>query len=93
MVILVSDGESADLFGGNDETVARTLRRHDITVYAIHIGAGVGRPPFRHTVIVGWNHCPSPISATRCRIHQATSSFVVTPGTTMRFENASTMIW
>jgi Ca-activated chloride channel homolog len=37
MIILVSDGESFDLRGGNDETVAQTLKRSGITVYAIHI--------------------------------------------------------
>jgi Ca-activated chloride channel homolog len=37
MIILVSDGESFDLRGGNDETVAQTLKRSNITVYAIHI--------------------------------------------------------
>jgi Ca-activated chloride channel homolog len=37
MIILVSDGESFDLSGGNDETIAQTLKRSNITVYAIHI--------------------------------------------------------
>jgi Ca-activated chloride channel family protein len=37
MVILVSDGESFDLAGGNDETIAQTLKRANIAVYAIHI--------------------------------------------------------
>jgi Ca-activated chloride channel family protein len=37
MIILVSDGESFDLSGGNDETIAQTLKRNQITVYAIHI--------------------------------------------------------
>jgi Ca-activated chloride channel family protein len=37
MIILVSDGESFDLQGGNDETIAQTLKRSNITVYAIHI--------------------------------------------------------
>jgi Ca-activated chloride channel homolog len=37
MIILVSDGESADLYGGNDVAVAQTLKKNNITVYAIHI--------------------------------------------------------
>ncbi len=37
MIILVSDGESYDLSGGNDETIAQTLKRANIAVYAIHI--------------------------------------------------------
>ena len=37
MVILVSDGESFDLSGGNDESIAQTLKRSNIAVYAIHI--------------------------------------------------------
>ena len=37
MIILVSDGESFDLSGGNDETIAQTSKRDNIAVYAIHI--------------------------------------------------------
>ena len=37
MIILVSDGESYDLSGGNDESIAQTLKRNNIAVYAIHI--------------------------------------------------------
>jgi Ca-activated chloride channel homolog len=37
MIILVSDGESYDLSGGNDQSVAQTLKRNNIAVYAIHI--------------------------------------------------------
>jgi Ca-activated chloride channel family protein len=36
MIILVSDGFSFDLINGNDETLARDLKRHGIVVYAIH---------------------------------------------------------
>ena len=42
MIILVSDGESFDLSGGNDESIAQTLKRSNIAVYAIHIS---DRPP------------------------------------------------
>ena len=37
MIVLVSDGFSSDLSGGNDMTVAGQLRASDIAVYAIHI--------------------------------------------------------
>jgi Ca-activated chloride channel family protein len=43
MIILVSDGESFDLRGGNDEVIAQTLKRNNIAVYAIHISDQ--RPP------------------------------------------------
>ena len=45
MIILVSDGHSFDLGNGNDATVAETLRRHNITVYAIHISETEIPPP------------------------------------------------
>ena len=38
MILLVSDGQSADLGGGNDMKVAKQLRSNDIVVYAVHIG-------------------------------------------------------
>ena len=37
MIILVSDGESADLYGGKDMEIAQTLKKNNITVYSIHI--------------------------------------------------------
>ncbi len=37
MIVLVSDGQSADLNNGNDEVVTRRLREDGIVVYAIHI--------------------------------------------------------
>ena len=45
LIILVSDGSSADLFGGNDERVARELAKSRITVYAIHISESEVPPP------------------------------------------------
>ena len=42
-------------------------------------------------MIDGWNHLPRPISATRWRIHQTTSSLVVLPGVMTLLENASRM--
>ncbi len=37
MILLVSDGFSSDLSGGNDMDIARQLRESNITVYAVHI--------------------------------------------------------
>lgn len=37
MLILVSDGMSSDLSGGNDMSIAETLRRDNIAVYCIHV--------------------------------------------------------
>ena len=38
MIILVSDGQSADLFNGADQIIARELLAAGISVYGIHIG-------------------------------------------------------
>ncbi len=40
MILLVSDGASADLRDGEDEVLARELRDHNIVVYGVHIGGG-----------------------------------------------------
>ncbi len=40
MIMLVSDGESADLQNGEDEILARDLRADGIVVYGVHIGEG-----------------------------------------------------
>jgi Ca-activated chloride channel family protein len=37
MIVLVTDGDSFDLFGGNAETIARELKANGITVFAIII--------------------------------------------------------
>ena len=37
MILLVSDGASADLFNGEDLKIAKTLRESNITVFAVHI--------------------------------------------------------
>jgi len=37
MLILVSDGDSSDLYGGNDMEIADTLRKDGIVVYCIHV--------------------------------------------------------
>ncbi len=37
MIVLVSDGQSFDLYGGRDEQIAAELKRDNITVNAIHI--------------------------------------------------------
>lgn len=44
MIILVSDGVSADLGSGQEEEVARSLRDDKIVVYSIHIGDGMTPP-------------------------------------------------
>lgn len=40
MLILITDGYSSDLSGGNDMTIAETLRRDGIAVYCIHVAEG-----------------------------------------------------
>jgi len=45
MIILVSDGASADLYGGRDEEIAGLLRQDGIVVYSVHIGAGAPPDP------------------------------------------------
>ena len=49
MVILVSDGQSADLRGGAAQTLAGELRAERITVYLIHVGGGAV-PAEMHTI-------------------------------------------
>ena len=44
MIILVSDGDSADLGGGQDEVIAKSLADDGIVVYSIHIGSGFSPP-------------------------------------------------
>jgi Ca-activated chloride channel family protein len=40
MIVLVSDGFSADLYGGKEEEVARQLKAANIAVYSIHAAEG-----------------------------------------------------
>ena len=40
LIILLSDGYSADLHSGNDLKIANSLKENNITVYGIHIGGG-----------------------------------------------------
>jgi Ca-activated chloride channel family protein len=40
MIILVTDGYSADLYGGRDEEVARDLRANNIVVYTLQVAEG-----------------------------------------------------
>ncbi|MEM9411931.1 MAG: vWA domain-containing protein [Planctomycetota bacterium] len=44
MIILVSDGQSADLGNGQEEEIGRSLRDDKIVVYSIHIGGGISPP-------------------------------------------------
>ncbi len=47
MILLVTDGYSADLAGGRDEEIARTLRGDRIVVYSVHIAEGEVPDPDR----------------------------------------------
>ncbi len=40
MIVLITDGYSSDLDGGNDEVIARKLKADGITVFAVHIAEG-----------------------------------------------------
>jgi Ca-activated chloride channel family protein len=40
MIVLVTDGYSADLWGGRDEEIARELHGDAITVYTVHVAEG-----------------------------------------------------
>jgi len=40
MIVLITDGYSADLDGGTDEIIARRLKADNITVFAVHIAEG-----------------------------------------------------
>jgi Ca-activated chloride channel family protein len=51
MIVLVSDGYSWDLNGGNDVAVANELKRDEITVFTVH--AADGDPPDPLQVICG----------------------------------------
>ena len=54
MIVLVSDGSSADLFGGADTQIAESLREDNIVVYAVHIAeGGVPDPIVNITAITG----------------------------------------
>ena len=44
LIILVSDGYSSDLYGGNDMVIAKKLNDQNIIVYGIHIGGGEAPP-------------------------------------------------
>ncbi len=40
MIILISDGHSSDLSGGQDEVIADLMRESGVTVYGIHVASG-----------------------------------------------------
>ena len=44
MIILISDGQSADLGNGQEEEVGKELLQNRICVYSIHIGSGLTPP-------------------------------------------------
>ncbi|MDZ4773968.1 MAG: vWA domain-containing protein [Planctomycetota bacterium] len=54
MILLVSDGFSSDLSGGQDEVVARELAADGITVFAVHIAEGaIPKEIVRITALTG----------------------------------------
>ena len=54
MIILISDGYSADLGGDRDEEIARMLRNDGVTVYAVHIAnSEVPEPIVNITALTG----------------------------------------
>ncbi|QDV09765.1 von Willebrand factor type A domain protein [Planctomycetes bacterium Poly30] len=40
MIILISDGQSPDLYGGQDQEIADMMREAGISVYGIHVASG-----------------------------------------------------
>ncbi len=40
MIILISDGQSSDLSGGQDEEIGRLLRESGIVLYGVHVASG-----------------------------------------------------
>ncbi|MEO6709187.1 MAG: vWA domain-containing protein [Planctomycetota bacterium] len=54
MIILITDGYSADLGNGNDETIARELKKDNIVVFSVHIAEGaIPDPIVRLTSLTG----------------------------------------
>jgi Ca-activated chloride channel family protein len=45
MIILLSDGESADIRGGREREIIEKLRQHKITVFAINLNSGQAIEP------------------------------------------------
>jgi Ca-activated chloride channel homolog len=57
MIILVSDGDSFDLWGGNDLEFAKRLKEDNIVVYDVHVGGGnVPDPIVNITTLTGGAH-------------------------------------
>ena len=40
MIVLISDGSSADLYGGRDAEIAELLKQDGIVVYDVHVAGG-----------------------------------------------------
>src|SRR5688572_3938393 len=54
MIILITDGYSSDLGGGNDEATARELAADNIVIYSVHIAEGaIPDPIVRLTSLTG----------------------------------------
>lgn len=44
MILLISDGQSFDLMGGNDVKIAESLKENGITVFGVHVAEGAPPP-------------------------------------------------
>ena len=44
MILLISDGQSGDLMGGNDVKIAESLKENNITVFGVHVAPGAPPP-------------------------------------------------
>ncbi len=44
MILLVTDGQSMDLMGGNDVKIAGSLKKNGITVFGVHVAEGAPPP-------------------------------------------------
>lgn len=49
MILLISDGQSGDLYNGKDVEIANSLKENGITVYGVHVAEGA--PPTEVSVI------------------------------------------
>lgn len=49
MILLISDGQSMDLYNGKDIEIANSLKENGITVFGVHVAEGA--PPSEVSVI------------------------------------------
>lgn len=64
MIVLFSDGQSSDLYGDNQDKIAKLLRDLNIRLYAVHIGDGMV-PEEVHTIATSTNGAAFPAGDTR----------------------------